>query len=60
MQELVFRLIDYFLDKFIWALVNSDPYIVEKKPERIHQDFEEDIALLEKINEITTETITLV
>ena len=25
-QEMAFRIIDYFLDKFIWAVTYTDPY----------------------------------
>jgi hypothetical protein len=25
--EMAFRIIDYFFDKFLWAITESDPYI---------------------------------
>ena len=60
-QEVTFRIIDYFMDKFIWALTWSDPYLdieIKKKKERIHQDID-DSGLLEKINELLVERIEL-
>ena len=42
-QEMAFRIIDYFLDKFIWAVTYTDPYddeeeLHKKKP--IHNIYE--------------------
>lgn len=49
------------MDKFIWALTWSDPYLdidIKKKKERIHQDLD-DGGLLGKINELIVERIEL-
>jgi hypothetical protein len=27
-QEMAFRIIDYFMDKLLWAITESDPYII--------------------------------
>lgn len=46
-QEVAFRIIDYFLDKFIWAVTMTDPYDLEeelhsKKPIHSLSEFEEE------------------
>ncbi len=66
---MAFRIIDYFMDKFLWAVIYTDPYDLEEElhsKKAIHsvQEFEDasntkKIDMISQINEIVTQETDL-
>ena len=40
LQEHIFRIQDYFFDKFLWALTQADPYLIYRPETEVAHDIE--------------------
>lgn len=63
MQELILRFLDYFLDKLLWAITDTDPYIEIARKKRIFDEegdkLEDENDVLERLQEMVLEELDI-